>query len=196
MLGAEQSGFIEEMGFSNYQKILEEAITELKETKFKKSSLISSSKNTYKCILETDLELLIPSQYVSDVSERMKLYRRLSDIKSDEEIDQFQFELLDRFGALPNQTCELLKSISLRLKAESIFCEKLILKNNAMIITFNNKSASETIPNVVLNNIINIIQKDKSQTFSIKEKNNKLKFYIKNIQNIEDAIKIINEIHN
>ena len=196
MLGAEQSGFIEEMGFSNYQKILEEAITELKETKFKKSSLISSSKNKYKCIPETDLELLIPSQYVSDVSERMKLYRRLSDIKSDEEIDQFQFELLDRFGALPNQTYELLKSISLRLKAESIFCEKLILKNNAMIITFNNKSASETIPNVVLNNIINIIQKDKSQTFSIKRKNNKLKFYIKNIQNIDDAIKIIDQINN
>ena len=65
-----------------------------------------------------------------------------------------------------------------------------------MIITFNNKSASETIPNVVLNKIINIIQKDKSQTFSIKEKNNKLKFYIKNIQNIDDAIKIIDQINN
>ena len=184
------------MGFSNYQKILEEAITEIKETKFKKSSLISSSKNLYKCILETDLELLIPSQYVSDVAERMKLYRRLSDIKSEEEIDTFQSELLDRFGKVPAPTNQLLKSISLRLKAESIFCEKLILKHNAMIITFNNKSASETMLNVILNKIINIIQQDKSQTFSIKEKNGKLKFYIKNIRNIEDAIKIINKIHN
>ncbi|MAQ31243.1 MAG: transcription-repair coupling factor [Flavobacteriales bacterium] len=196
MLGAEQSGYIEEMGFSNYQKILEEAITEIKETKFKKSSLISSSKNQYKCILETDLELLIPSQYVSDVAERMKLYRRLSDVRSEEEIDTFQSELLDRFGEVPTPTNELLKSISLRLKAESIFCEKLILKHNAMIITFNNKSASETIPNSVLNNIINTIQQDKSQTFSIKEKNDKLKFYIKNIRNIQDGIKIIDEINN
>ena len=96
------------MGFTNYQKILEEAITELKETKFQKYSLKTTN---ITCNIETDLELLIPNNYVSDTSERLNLYKRISNIKTEEEIQIFTNELTDRFGIIPTETIELLKSI-------------------------------------------------------------------------------------
>ena len=193
MLGAEQSGFIEEMGFVNYQKILEEAITELKEKKFQKYSL---KKNNITCNMETDLELLIPNNYVSDTSERLNLYKRISNIKTDEEIQVFTNELTDRFGIIPIETIELLKSISLRLLAEKIYCEKLILKKTKMIVTFNNHFQNENTHNKIFNNIINFVQYDSENQHSIKEDGGKIKLYLNGVSNINDAIEIMSKIYN
>tara|TARA_B100001250_G_scaffold116455_1_gene98725 strand:- start:4764 stop:8021 length:3258 start_codon:yes stop_codon:yes gene_type:complete len=196
MLGAEQSGFIEEMGFSNYQKLLDEAITELKETKFKQESLADTNfKTSIKCSMETDLELLIPNTYVSDISERMNLYKRLSKFKNRIDIQEFKEELIDRFGDLPKETNELLKSITLRSLAELINCEKIILKNNNMIIAFVESKNNQSISDKMLNNIIALVQSSKDQKYSIKEDQNRVKLYIKKINNIDDGIKIINKIN-
>jgi len=193
MLGAEQSGFIEEMGFSNYQKILDEAIVELKETKFKKHVLAENNfQHAITCAIETDLALLIPNQYVSDISERMNLYKRLSKLKNATAIEVFKKELLDRFGDIPTETHELLKSISLRSLAEKINCEKIILKNNNMIIVFREFKYNEHVGANIIKNILSLVQ---NQHCSIKEINNKIKLYINNIKNIDDGMKIITKIH-
>ena len=196
MLGAEQSGFIEEMGFSNYQQLLDEAITELKETKFKKASFnIDVSNNSIKCSIETDLELLISNDYVSDVSERMNLYKRLSSIRHLKEIEDFKMELIDRFGLLPKATSDLLKSIELREIAENIHCEKIILKQQKMILIFDTKNKITGLKNETLNNIIKLIQKDYENRYSIKEESDKIKLYVNQIDNIEASMKIINQIN-
>ena len=196
MLGAEQSGFIEEMGFSNYQKILDEAIVELKETKFKKHVLAENNfLDSITCSIETDLELLIPNKYVSDISERMNLYKRLSKLKNEIEIEVFKKELLDRFGNIPTETNELLKSISLRSLAEKINCEKIILKNNNMIIVFREFKYNESISENIIKNILNLVQNKENKNCSIKEVNNKMKLYVNNIKNINDGIKIITKIN-
>ena len=191
MLGAEQSGFIEEMGFTNYQKILEEAITELKETKFKKASIQSiDDSNKIYCSIETDLELLIPSNYISNVSERMNLYQRLSKCKKIDELKLFKKELKDRFGNIPNATIDLLESIKLRILAERIICEKIILKKDTMIMFFNN-----SIPENILNNIIKLIQINSQNSFYIKEKDQKIKLYAKDINSVKNALEIIQKIN-
>ena len=191
MLGAEQSGFIEEMGFSNYQKIIDEAINELKESQFKKASISPKDyTNKIRCSIETDLELLIPIEYVSDLSERMNLYQRLSNIQQASEIEKIELELKDRFGKIPQETIDLLESIKLRELAEKRFCEKIILKKEKMIITFN-----KNITQNILNNIIKIIQEDRDHIFSIKEDNNKIKLYVNNVESIYDGIKTIQKIH-
>ena len=196
MLGAEESGFIEEMGFSNYQKLLDEAITELKETKFKKASLnIDVSNKSIKCSIETDLELLIPNDYVSDVSERMNLYKRLSSIRNLQEIEDFKIELVDRFGLLPKATSELLKSIELRGIGEKIHCEKIILKQQKMILTFDTKNKTTGLKSETLNNIIKLIQKEYLNRYSIKEESDKIKLYVNEVDNIEESMKIINQIN-
>ena len=191
MLGAEQSGFIEEMGFSNYQKIIDEAINELKESQFKKASISPKDyTNKIRCSIETDLELLIPIEYVSDLSERMNLYQRLSNIQQASEIEKIELELKDRFGKIPQETIDLLESIKLRELAEKRFCEKIILKKEKMIITFN-----KNITQNILNNIINIIQEDRDHIFSIKEDNNKIKLYVNNVESIYHGIKTIQKIN-
>jgi len=196
MLGADQSGFIEEMGFSNYHKILDEAVIELKEQKLKTSSLSSSHLSYHKqCAIETDLELFIPNNYVSDVTERMRLYTRLSEIKETEEIENFKLELLDRFGEIPNATIELLKSISLKSLCEKICCEKIILKNRKMIIVFKNCDQSKEFHDNILRNIITMIQLNPGDKYSLKETSEKIKLHINDVGNINDSIKIISKIN-
>ena len=184
MLGAEQSGFIEEMGFTNYQKILDEAITELKEREFKKASLnINLTDEVIRCLIETDLELLIPNSYVSSVTERMNLYKRISKLTNKKEIKSFEIELKDRFGAIPKPTRDLLESIKLRSLADNTNCIKIILKQDKMIFTFNSQIKQD-----VLQNIIELIQINKNNKYSIKEVNNTIKVYVDNIHNIDEAL--------
>ena len=192
MLGAEQSGFIEEMGFSTYQKILHEAIEDLKENKFKKqASSINNNQNRIQCVIETDLELFLPSNYISNVNERMDIYKRLSEIIDKKDITKYEDELNDRFGQIPIPTIALLESIRLKILAEKLKCEKIILKQGKMIITFNHK-----IEQAVFNQVIKLIKGNKSENYTIKEIDNFIKLYVKNIDNIYDAVKILKNFDN
>ncbi len=133
LLGGEQSGFINDLGFETYHKVLEETVQELKETEFKdlfKNSLIEAAKKIVTdCIIETDLELIIPETYVGNISERLRLYSSLDSIKNEQELADFISSLRDRFGPLPESVDSLIATVRLRWKAELLGIEKLQLKN-------------------------------------------------------------------
>lgn len=136
LLGAEQSGFITDLGFDTYHKILDDAIQELKETDFRElfaTELAEKARIIVQdCVIETDLEILIPETYVSNVSERLQLYSRLDSIKNEKQLHEFSSELLDRFGPMPRSVEELINSVRLRWLGEKLGFEKLVLKNDKM----------------------------------------------------------------
>jgi len=136
LLGGEQSGFINDLGFDTYHKILDEAIQDLKENEFKDLFAEELSEKTkvlvQDCTVETDLEILIPENYVSNISERLNLYSKLDRLKNEEELGTFITSLIDRFGPLPESVIDLTKTVKLRWLAENIGFEKLVLKNENM----------------------------------------------------------------
>ena len=138
LLGAEQSGFINDIGFETYQKILKEAVEELKSNNFKDlfndDLEIKSSNNNFQ--IDTDLEILFPDDYINNIKERLKLYKQLSEINNSVELKEFKNNLKDRFGNIPYQTIDLLKTVELKWLAIDLGFEKIILKNNKMICRF------------------------------------------------------------
>ena len=138
LLGAEQSGFINDIGFETYQKILKEAVEELKSNNFKDlfndDLEIKSSNNNFQ--IDTDLEILFPDDYINNIKERLKLYKQLSEINNSSELKEFKYNLKDRFGNIPYQTIDLLKTVELKWLAIDLGFEKIILKNNKMICRF------------------------------------------------------------
>ena len=116
LLGAEQSGFISDIGFEMYQKILDEAINELKEEEFKELYADDDKEKEFvdECQLDTDMEILIPNDYVNSISERLKLYNELSSLSEEEQLIEYEAKLIDRFGPLPSEVQELILSLRLR----------------------------------------------------------------------------------
>jgi len=136
LLGGEQSGFINEIGFDTYQKILNEAIEELKENEFKdvyKENLSKPKEFVKEVQIDTDFELLIPDDYISIITERLNLYKELSTLKTEEELLKYQEHLVDRFGELPIQAIGLIQSVQVKWLAKNIGFERLILKKGKMI---------------------------------------------------------------
>src|SRR5690606_31932587 len=138
LLGGEQSGFINEIGFETYQKILAEAIDELKEKEFKSlyedsSAPLSERKFVKELTLDTDFELLFPDDYVNNITERLNLYTRLNELKNEAELQKFEKELIDRFGELPKQAKDLLNSVRIKWIAISMGLERVMMKNKKMV---------------------------------------------------------------
>ena len=139
ILGAEQSGFISDIGYDMYHKILNEAIDELKETEFHdlfQQEIEENRQYVKECVIETDLEVLLPDSYVTSVSERLLLYKELNDLSSEDELQTYRLRLIDRFGPIPRPTEELIKTISLRRMAKDFGIEKLVLKQNRLVCHF------------------------------------------------------------
>ena len=135
LLGGEQSGFISEIGYETYQKILEEAIIELKEGQFKdlfKEDLDKKREYVRDVHIETDIEMLIPDEYVSNIQERLNLYTELDKLKKEEEVEKFYNSLKDRFGKVPKQVKELFDGLRLRWICKQLGFERLILKGNKL----------------------------------------------------------------
>ena len=135
LLGAEQSGFINDLGFEMYHKVLDEAIQELRESEFK--DLFETKPGELKLalpdtVIETDLQVVIPERYVSNISERLALYTRLDSLQNSEELQSFRQEIIDRFGPMPEEVENLIKMVNVRWKAEQLYLEKLTLKNNIL----------------------------------------------------------------
>ena len=190
LLGAEQSGFITDIGFDMYHKILNEAISELKETEFKdlfKRDISKASPLTSQdCIIETDLELLIEEDYVSNTSERLKLYTELDNLKNEDELTIFVKNVTDRFGSLPTQALELISSIRLRWQAQSLGFEKLRLKNGTMRCYFLPPDNVEYYKSSVFGKILENI-KMHPYRMAIKEVKGRPLLDIIDIENISDA---------
>ncbi len=159
LLGGEQSGFISEIGFEMYHKILDEAIRELKETDFK-DLFPADEQNKFvsDCQVDTDLEILIPDDYVENITERLSLYKDLDDIEQEEKLVEFEAQLRDRFGPVPQQVVELMNTVRLRWKAKALGFEKLILKNNSMKGYFAGHADVSFFNSPVFTSILNYVQ--------------------------------------
>lgn len=204
MLGAEQSGFIADIGFETYHRILNEAIQELKQGEFKdlfqeeeeqQSQVFLNVKFVNDCQIDTDMELLFPEDYVPGSSERMLLYRELDNIENKEQLDQFRLTLKDRFGSLPRESEELLEVVEVRWKAIELSMEKIILKNKNMICHFVGDQDSGFYQSKEFIGIVNYVQKGGSKG-KMREKGNKLTLTFSNVPNIETADYILKEMLN
>jgi len=197
LLGGEQSGFINEMGFETYQKILDEAINELKEDSFKNLDL---EKNKFSkkvnVVFETDLELMFPNNYINSSTERLKLYTQLNKICELDELNSFKLELTDRFGTLPNVVVELLNSLELRWLAGALGFDKIVLKKNILIsymMNFDSDEQKKKIDKLFDYSKLN----PNSISFSQKKLADGDRFIvkIKNIDSVSKAIKVLEDIN-
>ena len=187
ILGADQSGFINEIGFEMYQKILNEAMIELKETEIGMQMADNEVLIHRDCTIETDLGLQIPSDYVTNVSERMSLYKELDNIKTDAELERFEKKLLDIFGPLPKETQELLKIIPLRREALRLHFEKIILKQERFTGYFTGNMDSPFFQSELFEKMLDLLQKHHPQ-IEMKAVNGKPQFIIKNVKSVEEAM--------
>lgn len=202
MLGAEQSGFIADIGFETYHRILNEAIQELKQDDFKglfddedqkQTQAFLNIKFVTDCQIDTDLELLFPEDYIPGSPERMLLYRELDNIDTEDQLHLFKTSLIDRFGKLPPESRELLEVVRLRWKAIQLGIEKIILKNGKMICYFVSDQHSPFYQSTDFLKIVQFIQKSKTNG-QLKEMNHKLTLTFPNIPNVETADYILKEI--
>jgi len=162
MLGGEQSGFMVDIGFETYQKILDEAIKELKRTEFRdlfKEEISKQEDYVQDCTIDTDLEILIPDSYVESITERLSLYTRLDNCDSEEELQQFHAELIDRFGPIPPQVEDLFDTVRVRKLAVSLGFEKLILKEDTMRCYFIDRPDSPYFESGTFHLILEYLQK-------------------------------------
>ena len=162
MLGGEQSGFMAEIGFEMYQKILDEAIRELKRTSFKnlfKEEISKQEDFVQDCTIDTDLEILIPDSYVESITERLSLYQRLDSSENEEELREFEYELKDRFGPVPKQVADLFDTVRCRRLAVELGFERLLLKDETLKCYFINNPVSPYFESNVFQTILDFIQK-------------------------------------
>ncbi len=195
ILGGEQSGFISDIGFEMYHKILDEAIEELKETEFKELFKDEKAKEFVKeCQIETDLEILIPGDYITNSAERLIVYKDLDNMEREDELISYRDKLIDRFGPVPEQAEELFNTIRLRWLAKKAGFEKMILKNGRLICYFvsNQESLyykSETFTQVLL------YVKDNPGHCRMRESDSRLSVTFRNVKSVGDAIRILAELN-
>ena len=163
LLGGEQSGFIAEIGFEMYQKILDEAIRELKRTEFKelyKEEIAQQDDFVSDCSIDTDLEILIPDSYVESITERLSLYTRLDNCENEKDLQDFHKEMTDRFGPIPPQVEDLFTTVRCRKLAVELGFEKILLKNDNLKCFFVNNPDSPYFTSNTFNTMIEFLQKE------------------------------------
>ncbi|WP_428071306.1 transcription-repair coupling factor [Chryseobacterium gambrini] len=203
LLGAEQSGFINEMGFETYQKLMQEALEELKddeefenlfENEEERNKLFKTTKDVN---IDTDLELMLPDWYISNTEERLLLYQKLAEIDSGESLTKFESELIDRFGELPKEAVNLLKSVSLKWLAADIGFEKIVMKNGVFLGYFPGNPQDKFYQTNKFRTIINYLTKNPKEA-QLKEKTGKegnqlmmRKDKVGNVDEVNDLLKTI-----
>lgn len=195
LLGGNQSGFISEIGFDTYQKILDEAIQELKETEFKElfKDELANKPFVAECNLETDLNLVIPDDYVNEVAERLSLYTELDNCNNEQDIEAFKRKLKDRFGDIPPRTEELIKAVQLRWIAREIGFEKVVLKQNTLIGTFLTDQQSAYYQSPKFTRVLEYLKLNHHKA-DMAEKNGKLRMRYDQIGSVSRALETLNEI--
>jgi transcription-repair coupling factor (superfamily II helicase) len=194
LLGGEQSGFITDIGYETYQKILEEAMEELKETEFK--GLFEEDKDRQyvsDCQLETDLEVLIPDNYINNITERMAIYRQLAEVNNQEELDRFQRGLEDRFGAITPPIERLLKSKRLIWAGKDIGFEKVVFKSKKLIGYFLSDKDSSYFQSPRFTKVLRYVQSHPNKV-QLRERNDRLSLVFTNISSLERAVEVLDEV--
>lgn len=196
ILGAEQSGFISDIGYDMYHKILNEAIEELKETDFKdlfRQEAEERKEYVRECVIETDLEVLLPDGYVTSVSERLLLYKELNDLSTEEELDRYRERLVDRFGPVPKETQELIKTITMRRLAKAFGMEKVVLKQDRLVCYFVSNQDSPFYRSANFARMIRYSQ-DHPQTVRLREAKDRLSMVCDGVGSIQAAISLLEEL--
>lgn len=201
MLGAEQSGFIADLGYETYQKILTEAVRELKTDEFAElyadevmsDGKISGEQFVDECMVESDLELLLPANYVTGSSERMLLYRELDSLNLDKEVAAFRGRLEDRFGPIPPETEELLRIVPLKRLAARLGAEKVFLKAGRMTLFFVSNPDSPFFQSTAFGKVIAYMMAY-TRRCELREPNGKRSMVIKSVENVETAVSVLQEM--
>lgn len=198
LLGAEQSGFMEDLGYETYQKILNQAVTELKNEEFgdmyggETEGGIQLTGNDFveDCAVESDLEMYFPDSYVPGSSERMMLYRELENISNDEELEKFRQNMNDRFGEMPHEGLELLNIVPLRRLGRHIGCEKIILKQGRMQMQFVSNPMSPYYKSSVFGNVINYVAAN-TRRCTLKEIKGKRSMVVSGVATVGQAVDVL-----
>ena len=196
LLGGEQSGFINDIGFDAYQKILQEAVTELKETEFAELYADEAQQAVYltDTQLDSDFELLYPDNYINSITERLNLYNELSNLKNEEELSQYEYRLIDRFGALPPQARDLLNSVRIKWLATQMGIERLVMKQGKMLGYFIADQQSKFYQSGTFQRVLAFVQRNSDKChLNEKETRNGLRLIITfdKITSIDKALRII-----
>src|SRR5574344_2587072 len=200
LLGAEQSGFISDLGYETYQKILNQAVTELKNEEFAdlyqdevKNNTVSGDVFVDDCAFESDLEMYFPDQYIPSDSERMLLYRELDNLKTDEELTQYRKRLEDRFGKIPQAGEELMLVVPLRRTGKQLGCEKIMLKQGKMILYFVQNPNSAYYQSQAFGNILNYIASH-ARSCNLRENKGKRSMVIEQMDTVGQAVDTLKKI--
>ncbi len=195
LLGAEQSGFISDIGFEMFHKILDEAIEELKEEEFAEVFRKPDENKPFvrDCVIESDLELLIPPYYVDSSAERIALYNQLDNASSEEQLDAFTEQLIDRFGPIPPQTTELINTIRMRWQARNLGFEKIVLRNKTLIAYFVSNPESGFYQSERFGQLIQYIQANPGK-YRMKQTGDKLMLYISPVATVQQALEVLREM--
>ena len=201
LLGAEQSGFMEDLGYETYQKILNQAVTELKNYEFADiyaeeiadGRQLSGDDFVEDCAVESDLEMYFPDTYVPGSSERMLLYRELDNITDDRELDAYRQRLIDRFGPVPHEGEELLQVVPLRRLGKRLGCEKLILKQDSMRMQFVSNTASAYYKSQAFDKVLRYIGNNPRRC-NLKEISGKHIMIVSDVKTVGDAVAVLREI--
>ena len=197
MLGGEQSGFMAEIGFEMYQKVLDEAIRELKRSSFKelfKEEISKQDDYVQDCTIDTDLEILIPDEYVESITERLSLYTRLDNAESEEELQLFAGELEDRFGPVPPSVTDLLDAIRARRLAVQLGFEKMMLRNELLKCYFINRPDSPYFESDLFQRILSYIQTDTNKA-KLKQVGKMFILQISDIRDMQQMLTFLKRMH-
>ena len=203
LLGAEQSGFMEDLGYETYQKILNQAVVELKNEEFgelfeqemAQGRQVSGDDFVDDCSLESDLEMYFPDNYVPGSGERMLLYRELDNITSDEELEAYRRRLEDRFGKVPKEGVELMQVVPLRRLGRMLGCEKILLNQKRMQMQFVSNNDSPFYRSTAYSKVFNFVIKHPRRC-NLKESNNRNLMVVANVTSVREAVAILREIVN
>lgn len=201
LLGSEQSGFMEDLGYETYQKILSQAVTELKNEEFndlyqeemKEGEQLTGDDFVDDCAVDSDLEMYFPDSYVPGSAERMLLYRELDHLDRDEEVEAFRQRMIDRFGPIPQEGDELIHVVGLRRVGKLLGCEKILLKGGAMQLQFVSNVDSPFYRSQMFSRVI-AYATSHIQDCALKEKNNKRILRISHVRSVEQARSLLDMI--
>jgi transcription-repair coupling factor (superfamily II helicase) len=197
LLGAEQSGFIADLGYETYKKILDEAVIELRTEEF--ADVLTSEEDESEkeyvsdCVIESDMELLLPADYVPQDSERIRLYKELDNIERELDLIDFKRHLEDRFGKIPDVTAELLRIPRLRRLARQLGIEKVSLKQGAMYLFMVDDSNRAYYLSPMFGRILSYLQQNVRRC-QLRENNGRRSVVINSVARVETAVEILNSI--
>ena len=197
MLGGEQSGFMVEMGFEMYQKILDEAIRELKRTSFKdlfKEEIDRQEQEITDCTIDTDLEILIPDEYVESITERLSLYTRLDNCETEEELLEFHREMEDRFGPVPEEVNALFDTVRIRRMAVRMGFERLIFKNGQVKLYFINRPDARYFESATFKKILEFIQQQTRQA-RLRQNGKLFMLVLSEMENMKNLLEMMRRMH-